>query len=479
MYLRVSPTTRLEEMIAVPTSRPATTIRTRDFRRPMFLAARRARRGRNPMTTATRTIPMTIAHADASGRAILSAPRLLDDLAVPHPQDAVGPCADHGVMGHEDEGLALFPIQAHEEVHDLGRRLRVQVPGRLVRPHDRGIVHERPSDRDALLLSRAQLGWLVVRPSVEFHGRHERKRLAAGFLCGHPRDAERQLDVLHGVEDRQQVVRLEDETHAARPVAALRVVVHRGQGNAFDEHIARRQIVEAGETVQQGGLPAAGRPHDRDHLAARDREGQPAQRMDLDDPGVVHFVGIHSPDDRLGRHAPFSMSRGLFRVSFGLFYSERATNRFSVHVSSMPADVLKGSRRAARSASNARRLSVDISWSSRSYHPYDAANPSSSVTSANRTRKVLLVASRRSKTATPMALSTARGSPRAMASGSVRTSRTASRTWARSFDGVRVPCFSSRARNAAKDGLGSVGHSLKTNRPESFRTRWTSWNTRS
>src|SRR2546422_2725375 len=106
MYLRVSPTTRLEEMIAVPTSRPATTIRTRDFRRPMFLAARRARSGRNPTTAATRTIPMAIAHADASGRAILSAPRLLHDLAVAPAQDPVRPRAHGGVVGHDDQGLS-------------------------------------------------------------------------------------------------------------------------------------------------------------------------------------------------------------------------------------------------------------------------------------------------------------------------------------------------------------------------------------
>src|SRR2546428_7156996 len=124
MELRVSTTTMLEEMFAVPTSRPVTTIRTRDCRRPMFLAARRARSGRNPTTAATRTIPMTIAHADASGRAILSAPRLLDDLAVPHAQDPVRPRADGGVVGHEHEGLALLSIQADEEVHDLRRRLR-------------------------------------------------------------------------------------------------------------------------------------------------------------------------------------------------------------------------------------------------------------------------------------------------------------------------------------------------------------------
>src|SRR6266705_6988553 len=121
-------------MIAVPTSKPATTIRTRDFRRPMFRAARRASSGRKPTTAATRTTPIAIAHADASGRAILPAPRLLDDLAVPHSQDPVGPRADDGVVRHEDERLALLPIQADEEVHDLGRRLRVQIAGRLF-PH--------------------------------------------------------------------------------------------------------------------------------------------------------------------------------------------------------------------------------------------------------------------------------------------------------------------------------------------------------
>src|SRR5712692_8678041 len=124
-------------MIAVPTSRPATTIRTRDFRRPMFRAARRARRGRNPTTAATRTTPMRIAHTEASGRAILPAPRLLDDLAVSHAQDSVGPRADDGVVGHEDERLLLLPVQADQEVHDLRGGLGVQVPGRLVRPHDR------------------------------------------------------------------------------------------------------------------------------------------------------------------------------------------------------------------------------------------------------------------------------------------------------------------------------------------------------
>src|SRR6266571_864066 len=117
-------------MIAVPTRRPATTIATRDFRRPMFRAASRARSGRSPTTSATKAMPRSTATTDHSGRATASRPpRLFDDLPVPHSQDAVGSRADARIVRHDDERLALRAVEPHEEVHDLRRRLRVEVPG--------------------------------------------------------------------------------------------------------------------------------------------------------------------------------------------------------------------------------------------------------------------------------------------------------------------------------------------------------------
>src|SRR5438094_4125774 len=164
MKLKVSPTTKLDEMTAVPTSSPARTIRTRDVRRRMFRAARRARRGRPARMTAARTIPTRTAR---SAMAIASGPPgLLDDLTVPHQEDAMGPRAHDRVVGDEDERLALFAVQPDQEVHDLRRRLGVQVSGRFVGPHDGRIVHERPGDRHALLLPRAELGRFVSLPSV-------------------------------------------------------------------------------------------------------------------------------------------------------------------------------------------------------------------------------------------------------------------------------------------------------------------------
>src|SRR5207245_6941541 len=83
-----------------------------------------------------------------------------------------------------------------EEVDDLGRRLGIEVPGRLVGPHDRGVVHEGARDRDTLLLARAELGGLVVRPSVQFDRDQEGERLPPRFPGRDLRDEERQFDVL-------------------------------------------------------------------------------------------------------------------------------------------------------------------------------------------------------------------------------------------------------------------------------------------
>src|SRR5437899_10133095 len=103
-------------MIAVPTGRPATTIRTRACRRPMLRAARRARSGRRPTTIVARMTPTRMAHADQSGSAISAAPRLglLDDLPVPHPQDSVGARADERVVRHEYQGLPRLAVPARE-----------------------------------------------------------------------------------------------------------------------------------------------------------------------------------------------------------------------------------------------------------------------------------------------------------------------------------------------------------------------------
>src|SRR2546430_5085448 len=214
-------------MTAVPTKRPRRTMTTRVVLRRMFRAASRASNGRAAIRMLTRTIPTTTADAAISGRAMrLGAPRLFDDLSVPHPEDPMRSRAHNSVMRDEDERLPLLAVQPDQEIHDLSGRFRIEVAGRFVRPYYRRIVHESPRNRNALLLTRTELGGLVFRPSVELDLFDDCERLSAGLLGGDLRHKEGQLDVLYRGEDGQQVVRLKHEAHPAGAVSTLRVVIH-------------------------------------------------------------------------------------------------------------------------------------------------------------------------------------------------------------------------------------------------------------
>src|SRR6266567_2154268 len=65
--------------------------------------------------------------------------------------------ASHGVHdgvvvgSHQDRGAR--PVDPIQQLHDVHRGGRVQVPGRFVGEEDQGPVHERPGDGHALLLA--------------------------------------------------------------------------------------------------------------------------------------------------------------------------------------------------------------------------------------------------------------------------------------------------------------------------------------
>src|SRR2546422_840901 len=227
MWFKVSPTTRDDEMIAVPTRSPRTAIATRPFRRTTVRAAIRA---------------------------------------------SIGPA-------------------------------------------DRGAVRQGPRDGDPLLLARAQLGGLVAGELPEPDGPEEFDGAPAGVLRRDPCDEEGELHVLERVEDREEVVRLEDEAHPEGPVPRLCAVAHLVQRDALDEHLALREVVEAAEAVQQGRLPAPGRAHHRDHLPRADLEVNPPERVDADDPGVVHLLGIHGPYEDVVGHGK-SIRAGAAYLAF-------------------------------------------------------------------------------------------------------------------------------------------------------------------
>ena len=76
-------------------------------------------------------------------------------------------------------------------------RLGVEVAGRLVGPHDRGLADQRAGDRDPLLLAARQLGGPVVERGGRARPARASSRAAAARRLGlHAGEEQRQLDVL-------------------------------------------------------------------------------------------------------------------------------------------------------------------------------------------------------------------------------------------------------------------------------------------
>ena len=55
--------------------------------------------------------------------------------------------SDGPVVRHQDKGQPLLPVQIHQHVHDLVSGLRVEIPCRLVGPHQSRTVHQGARDR--------------------------------------------------------------------------------------------------------------------------------------------------------------------------------------------------------------------------------------------------------------------------------------------------------------------------------------------
>ena len=202
--------------------------------------------------------------------------RQLDDPTRVHDRDAIG----HRqrlflIVRHVDERDADLAVQALElELHLLAE-LEVERPERLVEEQDRGLVDERPRERDPLLLAAREL---VGPPAVQTAEAHLLERLPDGApdLGGGPGlDAQPERDVLEHAQVRKERVVLEDGVDVpsvgGQAVDAL----------APDRDRSCRLGLEAGDDAEGGGLPAAARAQESDELPARDVERHGFERDDF------------------------------------------------------------------------------------------------------------------------------------------------------------------------------------------------------
>lgn len=84
-----------------------------------------------------------------------------DDAAVGYFYDPVGMGRDRHVVGDDDDRMS-FGIQLVENAQDIFTALPVERAGGLVGEDDVAVVHQRPRDRDTLLLAAGKLAGPVT-----------------------------------------------------------------------------------------------------------------------------------------------------------------------------------------------------------------------------------------------------------------------------------------------------------------------------
>src|SRR5215203_6162116 len=311
--VRVSPVVNAAEKSTVASMRPVTIRAVCALRRGMFLTAilnevrsRAARKARIRVPAAKAQRSTSVSRSVGTPKrlsiaALLAVVLVALDQAVAHPDRTVGAGRHGRVVGDEYERLPMLPVEPYQKVHDLPASLRVQSTGRLVGPDDGRLVHQRAGHRDALLLAAAHLRRALVRLLGNSDCLQSGMRPSAslfGLRAGHQQG---QLNVLDGGEDRDQVIGLEDEAHLLGPETGALPVRHPGDGLAADQDLAAVELIQAREAIQQRGLPAPGRAHDDDHLAAGYVQVHAPQGADRYSPSSVGLLQVAGLDHGVAR----------------------------------------------------------------------------------------------------------------------------------------------------------------------------------
>jgi len=82
---------------------------------------------------------------------------------LPERERARGPAGGNRIVCHRDHG-ASFPVRGVKGTKNRFSTFRIKIPRRLIRENDLGIIHQRPGERDTLLLPDTEFRRAMVQP---------------------------------------------------------------------------------------------------------------------------------------------------------------------------------------------------------------------------------------------------------------------------------------------------------------------------
>src|SRR5207253_569500 len=210
--------------------------------------------------------------------------RGLDQPAAVDREDPVRPADDLAAVGRHHERPTGAAGEVVEAVQHLAASLEVEVARRLVSEDQQRVVHQRPHDRDALLLAAGAAIGKALGPIREPDQFQEVAGSARAVLPRAGVEFERQPEVFLDGQRRDQVEELEDEadvTPAEERALPLGECRHR---RAVDDHLARRGHVDPAEQVEEGRLARPAAPEQDRELA------WPDDGVDVPENDVLHVT---------------------------------------------------------------------------------------------------------------------------------------------------------------------------------------------
>src|SRR5262249_14780721 len=205
------------------------------------------------------------------------------------------------VVGQHRDRLLEVAVERLHEGQDLLGALRVEVARGLVRDQDLGVGHDRARDRHPLLLPARELARVVVGAVREAHDLERGERALAPLALRERGEQERQLHVLGRVQDRDQVVELEDEAHVVAAAGRERALGGWPDLGARDDDLARGRAVDARDQVEERRLARARGAHQGYELALGHLEVDAVEDHDLLAVPLVDLSDLRDAHHRASR----------------------------------------------------------------------------------------------------------------------------------------------------------------------------------
>ena len=190
---------------------------------------------------------------------------------------------------HDDEFTGGDP---REDPHDLLRGAGVEGTRGLVGEHDLRVVDQCPRDGDALHLPAGHLPGLFLHLIGESDARECLGGTGTPLRARNAGERQGEFHVGEHALVRNEVVRLEDETHAMVAVGVPVAVAVFLRRDAADDEVALGVVVKAADDVEQRRLAAPGGAEDRHELVRAEVQGYAAERVDGVRIGPVVFSDI-------------------------------------------------------------------------------------------------------------------------------------------------------------------------------------------